>query len=235
MPEATFATFNIRHGRGRDGRVDLERIAEVILRSGADLIALQELDRGNPRSEGVDQPTELERLTGYRIEFLPTVASGERSYGIALGHRSDGPAEISSLDLPRLGHEEPRKLLTCRWNGLSILATHLSVEKDVNHRQQVAVAEAVRPELAQAVVMGDLNAPRWRLAPLSALGLQAPQVWRPTVAPWWRLRRIDHVLAAPPMTVLRAWTIATGASDHRLVAVSLRWRVEDVAGVTYDA
>jgi len=48
-------TYNIRHGRGRDGRVDLDRICAVIQEGRPDLIALQEVDRGMTRSGRIDQ------------------------------------------------------------------------------------------------------------------------------------------------------------------------------------
>ena len=47
-------TCNIQYGRGRDGRFDLDRIAREV--AGADLIALQEVERFWSRSGGVDQP-----------------------------------------------------------------------------------------------------------------------------------------------------------------------------------
>ena len=52
-------TYNIQYGRGRDGRFDLDRIAGEV--SGADLIALQEVERFWSRSGGVDQPLLLAR------------------------------------------------------------------------------------------------------------------------------------------------------------------------------
>ena len=36
-------TYNIHHAEGLDGKVDLERIANVLRQSNADVIALQEL------------------------------------------------------------------------------------------------------------------------------------------------------------------------------------------------
>ena len=45
-----FMTFNIRHALGLDERINLERVIEVITRSGADVIALQEVDRYMSRS-----------------------------------------------------------------------------------------------------------------------------------------------------------------------------------------
>ena len=47
-------TYNIQYGRGRDGHFDLDRIAGEI--SGADVIALQEVERFWSRSGEVDQP-----------------------------------------------------------------------------------------------------------------------------------------------------------------------------------
>ena len=46
-------TYNIQYGKGRDNRVDLSRIGDEI--SGADLIALQEVDRFWPRTGNIDQ------------------------------------------------------------------------------------------------------------------------------------------------------------------------------------
>ena len=49
-PKASFAnilkvmSYNIHHGEGTDRRLDLERIAAVIADSGADIVALHELD-----------------------------------------------------------------------------------------------------------------------------------------------------------------------------------------------
>jgi len=57
-----FASYNIQYGRGRDGRFDLARIAGEL--AGADVIALQEVERFWRRSGGVDQPAELARLLG---------------------------------------------------------------------------------------------------------------------------------------------------------------------------
>jgi endonuclease/exonuclease/phosphatase family metal-dependent hydrolase len=41
----TVMSFNIHHGQGTDGVLDLERIARVIRASGADIVGLQEVDR----------------------------------------------------------------------------------------------------------------------------------------------------------------------------------------------
>ena len=45
--------YNIQFGTGKDGRVDLDRIADEI--ANADVIAMQEVDRYWKRSEMADQ------------------------------------------------------------------------------------------------------------------------------------------------------------------------------------
>lgn len=53
-------TYNIQYGKGKDNRFDLERIAGEL--EGADIIALQEVERFWQRSGMLDQPAELARL-----------------------------------------------------------------------------------------------------------------------------------------------------------------------------
>src|SRR6185295_732374 len=71
QPPATIRvmTYNIHHGEGLDGKVDLLRIAELIKREGADLVALQEVDKGVARTARRDLPGELAELTGLSCVF----------------------------------------------------------------------------------------------------------------------------------------------------------------------
>ena len=55
-------SYNIQYGKGKDGRFDLGRIAAAL--QGADVIALQEVERHWPRSGDQDQPAEIARLLG---------------------------------------------------------------------------------------------------------------------------------------------------------------------------
>ena len=54
------ATYNIKHGRGMDGTLDLERTATTLESLGADIIALQEVDDQARRSGGIDQAEAVE-------------------------------------------------------------------------------------------------------------------------------------------------------------------------------
>lgn len=88
MPIAPFTlrvmTYNIRWGLGADGRYRLDRIAAVIQESGADLIGLQEIERGSPRSHFRDQPARLARLLGMEVAFGPNLRLGTWDFGNAL-------------------------------------------------------------------------------------------------------------------------------------------------------
>ena len=64
-------TYNIQYSRGKDGRYDLARIGREV--AGADLIALQEVERHRPRSALRDQPAELgESLGAYYWVYGPS-------------------------------------------------------------------------------------------------------------------------------------------------------------------
>ena len=68
-------TYNIHHGAGVDGKLDLKRIASVITGSKADIVALQEVDRNTARAGKVDQVAELARLTKMNALFGPNIKS----------------------------------------------------------------------------------------------------------------------------------------------------------------
>src|SRR3990172_3828554 len=76
-------TYNIHHGEGTDGRIDLARIAAVIQRLAPDVVALQEVDKLTSRSEGVDQAAELGRLTKLHAAFGKAMDYAGGEYGQA--------------------------------------------------------------------------------------------------------------------------------------------------------
>src|SRR5690606_15076646 len=117
-------SYNIRHGRGMDERVDLERIAGVIALSGADLIGLQEADdHWSERSFHEDQTRWLgERLGMYyvfggSIDKDPTTESGGR-------RRKHGVAVLSKLPIME---SKQRLFSTCVRNHRELLETKIEI------------------------------------------------------------------------------------------------------------
>ncbi|HEY0217257.1 MAG TPA: endonuclease/exonuclease/phosphatase family protein [Cellulomonas sp.] len=116
------ATFNILHGRGlSDGRVDLDRFAAAVRGLDADVVALQEVDRDQPRSYQADlTAVAAEAMGAEHHRFVATLhghpgtwtaATGEdqptiSAYGIALLSRHPVSA-WRVLTLPTLPHRAP--------------------------------------------------------------------------------------------------------------------------------
>ncbi len=67
-------TFNVRHGRDDDGRVDAERLAGAVAALAPDVVALQEVDRGQDRSGGTDLLQAVRQALGTaEARFVPTL------------------------------------------------------------------------------------------------------------------------------------------------------------------
>jgi endonuclease/exonuclease/phosphatase family metal-dependent hydrolase len=227
-------SWNVHRGVGLDGALDLERIARVVRGSGADLIALQEIDVGTLRSGGVDQASELARLTGLHVAFGEAMPWDGGSYGEALLSRWP-ILETHVHALPHTGGREPRCALEVRVQTpsgrLRFVGTHLDHTSDPADRiAQAGALDALFTDELPTVLAGDFNdepgaeslarfADRWA----DVLGPQARDTF-PADAPE---KAIDHVFVRPwgrwrrlSAAVLDERT----ASDHRPVLVVLELR-----------
>ena len=57
-------TFNVAHGKGIDGIVDLQRQAEVIKKYNPDIVFLQEVDMYTKRAGDRNQIREISKAVG---------------------------------------------------------------------------------------------------------------------------------------------------------------------------
>ena len=158
LPSQLFSvmSFNICHGQGMDGKVDLERTAAAINRETPRFVGLSEVDCRTRRTGGVDQAAELARLTDMHATFGPAIDFQGGKYGVAILSR-DRP--ISSRQIPLPG-KEPRTLLLAEFEDCIVGVTHLSVSKDDAERRESV--ELMRAALAEKTdkpvfVMGDWN------------------------------------------------------------------------------
>jgi endonuclease/exonuclease/phosphatase family metal-dependent hydrolase len=237
-------SYNIHAGKDAEQRPALERVAAVIDSAGADVVLLQEVDRGTRRSGGVDQVAELERLTGRHAAFAASLdAYDGGQYGIAILSRFPiGDVEKVPLPVeppqPRAGDShEPRialhVTLAAPGGPLHVLTTHLDASGAGTYRRQelVEVLAHVRrhvPPGAPLVFGGDLNADGSG-EEAAAISLALRDAWAecgrgeggtyPASVP---TKRIDYVFFRGGRC-LDARVSASQASDHRPLAVTLEF------------
>jgi endonuclease/exonuclease/phosphatase family metal-dependent hydrolase len=163
-------TFNIQHGRGVDGHVDLGRTRDVIARAGVDVVGLQEVDRHfGDRSGFIDQARWLADKLGMHVAYgantdldLPTPGGTRRQFGNTI--LSVFPiVDWENIHLPRSGPHEQRGLLRARIDvgGVSwqVHATHLQHDDPAERLVQAqAVSRLLASSNHRVVLLGDLNA-----------------------------------------------------------------------------
>jgi endonuclease/exonuclease/phosphatase family metal-dependent hydrolase len=233
------ATFNIHHGVGIDGRLDLARTAEVIAGTGAALVGLQEIDRHwSARSGWEDQPARLAERLGMHVAFAPAIDLAgpdhpdgpRRQYGNAL--LSAYPIlSWSGTRLPGTGEREPRSLLEADVDvdgeRARVAVTHLQNRAPAERLVQARwVAEALAIA-GPVVLLGDMNAQPGSPT-LEVLTSQLVDAWSVagtgaglTFDAATPHARIDYVLTAPELMAERARVVPGGASDHLPVAAEL--------------
>lgn len=160
-------SYNIHHGEGGDGKLDLERIATIIKSSEADVVAVQEVDRGAKRSQQGDQPAELAKLTGLtHFVFGKTIDLQGGEYGNLVLSRF--PISDSRVHrLPNAAGAEPRGVVEAEiappgGEKFRLFATHFdfgSKEASEDDRQGAIrlVNERAAAGSQPAVFAGDFN------------------------------------------------------------------------------
>lgn len=226
-------TFNIHHGVGLDGRLDLKRIAQVIRKCHPDLVALQEVDRGVARTQRRDLPAELARLTGMRCLFSCNLPFQGGEYGNAVLTRLPILSWTNHhYRMVREGEQRGVLEVTVRYAGQRVVffATHLDARQDETER--LAEAKQLLRWVDRArgdwvLVAGDFNAqPSSRTWHLVATKLQ--DAWASLQQPGGNTFpsdhpriRIDYVwfLSHAGWNPISAWIPETQASDHRPLCV----------------
>jgi endonuclease/exonuclease/phosphatase family metal-dependent hydrolase/pectate lyase len=235
-PTVRVLSYNIHHGEGTDGKVDLPRLARVIRAADPDLVAVQEVDDRTIRTNDVDQTAELARLTGLHGQFGKQIDYEGGGYGQAILSRV--PLGRGTVHwLPGEPDRERRIAfavpVTLFGRDLTFVTTHLHHQKDEFRQRQAAEMNAIfagtdRPVL----VAGDLNAnpdsrpldilmPRWAVA--TGPGRHTYPAGRPT-------KQIDYVLARPASRFASVELRVPDepvASDHRPLLAVYEFRDAD--------
>ncbi len=152
--------YNIHHGEGMDGKIDLGRIADLIVTLDPDLVALQEVDRLVERTGGVDQAEELGRLTDLTPVFGAFMQYQGGEYGMAVLSRWH-IVEANNIRLP--DGDEPRTSLSVRVRspetGQDVIFTGIHFYRTEEERlaQAQQTVEKLELEEAPVILAGDFN------------------------------------------------------------------------------
>jgi endonuclease/exonuclease/phosphatase family metal-dependent hydrolase len=233
--ELRVITYNIHHGEGTDGKIDLERIAKLLMAEKPDLVSLNEVDQGVQRTHGIDTPAEMARRTGMTAVFEKNIDFQGGKYGNAILSRlpirrhenhklpSDYKGEQRGVLEVELGDADEKE-------PLLFFSTHLDF-RPADHERMASVPrieEIVGDRPNPAIIAGDLNddpksrvlaefAKHWKITtdkPLPSFPSDKPR------------EQIDYILVRPA----ERWKVVETrvieekvASDHRpLLAVLQR-------------
>jgi endonuclease/exonuclease/phosphatase family metal-dependent hydrolase len=217
------ASYNIHRGKGLDGRVDVDRIVEVLTEIGPDAVGLQEVYE--------EQAEGIAHSLGMRVVMGVTAHRRGGAYGNAVLSRF-GIHGASTFDLsfrarePRGGVRVDLALGPATLHLFNVhfgLAVRERAEQVVQLVRQHVLGEWVA---GPRVVVGDLN--EWfpgAVGRTLAREFHGPRIRRthPAPIPLFALDRIywDHHLQADGFHVHRS-PLARVASDHLPVVARLR-------------
>jgi endonuclease/exonuclease/phosphatase family metal-dependent hydrolase len=230
-------TYNIHHGEGADGRLDIERIAALIRDERADLVALQEVDRGVERTNRRDLPAELAALTGMTCLFRNNHAFQGGEYGNAILTRFPVKRWANTL-LRMLRAGEQRGVLQAvvdvGGRELLFMNTHIDYRPDDAERlENVAQVREVLAEYGNMPVLfgGDFNdTPGSRT--YAAMAAMFDDLWLRagagvgfTIPSREPNKRIDFLWLGHggPLRAVRAWVPRSEGSDHLPVVAEFAW------------
>jgi endonuclease/exonuclease/phosphatase family metal-dependent hydrolase len=171
-------TYNIHRAIGVDRRFLPQRVADILLHTNADVVMLQEVDEGVPRSRELDLARELAIAAGYphyAVGHNVTLRKGrygnatlsrfpilrERNIDLTIGRRKRRGCQHTRIAVDAPGRRRPQRL--------EVFNLHLGLSARERH-QQVALLSRSReltrvPDGVACIVAGDFNDWRSLLVP----------------------------------------------------------------------
>ena len=147
-------SYNIRNCRGLDNIYDIQRTADVIRNSDADIIAIQEVDSVTRRSKGVDIADTLAILCKMHAYYSTAIEYDGGKYGVAILSRKKAIATYRAA-LP--GREEKRTILIAEYPELTFACTHLSLNEE-DRMASLEIIDSIAKECKKPfIIAGDLN------------------------------------------------------------------------------
>jgi len=231
-------TYNIHHGEGTDGKIDLARIADLIRREQADIVALQEVDRGVQRTARRDLIGELAALTKMDYAFGKNIDYQGGDYGnAALTRFPIVKQQNHHYKMLRPGEQRGllQLVLKIEDKELLLLNTHIDFRQDDSERlMNVAEINEILKQYARlpVIICGDFNDTPGSLTH-QRLKESSSDVWELvgqgdgfTFSSTRPQKRIDYVFVGKSRSIvpLKAWVVQSNASDHLPLVAEFRFQ-----------
>ncbi|OJV87580.1 MAG: hypothetical protein BGO34_11065 [Bacteroidia bacterium 44-10] len=149
-------SYNIHHGEGMDGKIDIERIGKLIIDINPEVVGLQEVDSIVVRSGNIDIMQMLSAQTGMHATFGYSILHDGGKYGNGILTR-EKPVAVRKIALP--GAREARTALIVELEKFVIVNTHLSLTNEERLESVKIITDAIKVYDKPVFLMGDLNAP----------------------------------------------------------------------------
>jgi endonuclease/exonuclease/phosphatase family metal-dependent hydrolase len=229
-------TYNIHSCVNMDGKVWPRRIANVIRPHDPDVIALQEVDAGIPRTHNQDQAKIIANALDMDYRFFPVLTEGSQKYGLAIlsrftfQHSTVGwlPALYPKLKLNLQKRGVMWVVLKTTAGPVHFFNTHLSLFRLERRRQLQALLSEdwllAVPADEATVFCGDLNATPFspvyrrlsRYLTDARKNSLTPMRSRPTFPSRRPIFRIDHIFVSKQFRTLK--TVVPADENSRLAS-----------------
>lgn len=224
----TVASFNIGSAHMRQGRYTAENLASVCEATracGAQIVGMQEVDRGCRRSDGVDMPAHIAREAGYPYyHFIVIRPFQGGEYGtLILSKYPVGEARTVNFNLKTAtqGTSCGYVRLRCGARRLTVFNTHLSCESTAANRETMAELGRILREYRAAnpgepvICTGDFNE-----FPAVLRGVIPDMATTAETERTYKHKTIDNVLRSEGVTAEDVRTVdcsSDGTSDHNML------------------
>lgn len=158
--------YNIHHGCNSQEKLKLNEVAELISHNKFDIVGLVEVDSVCQRSDNIDQPARLAKMTGMHTAFVRHFAFDGGAYGLALLSRFP-ISGIRNIRIPVMTDENgdtTRALLVARvtvpgMGKIEIVVAHLDYRSEISRERQADfLLDFFKNDPGRIMILGDLNA-----------------------------------------------------------------------------
>lgn len=230
MPTFTLASFNICSAHFQMGTYTEDNLIELgacIRESGADVVCLQEVDRGALRSDRVDMPSRLSDMTDLNYHYFIKIRDFQGGeYGTAILSRFP-ITESKTINYPvriaTQGTSCGYVVLDVEGAAVTVFNTHLSVESEEANTETLMCLESIlhtyKEDVNAFICCGDFNTSPQKVAHHISWVHRAHDGLK-TYAD----RSIDHILYTDPIKVSDTRTMDTqrnAVTDHNMVLTNV--------------